>query len=125
MQSEEQKLHTMQSEEQRLTFRMLDVQVQNPPADDMSGVRNEHGGLALAIDDNTEAADVDDAVSVERTSDGKEWLRIHVADPGRWIALGSELDRYAASARFLISAGTALEHVPVQPGASVVLSTFH
>ncbi len=71
----------------------------------MSGLRQEYKPLALAIDDNVEAADVDDAVSIEYRSDGSEWVCVHVADPSRWLTLGSELDRYVPLCALGVPAG--------------------
>lgn len=48
----------------------------------------------VTIDDDS-TTEVDDALSVEALADGRRRYWVHIADPGRWIAPGSALDREA------------------------------
>lgn len=52
-------------------------------------------GLALAIDSGS-TVEVDDAISLQQV-DGKTWLHVHVADPSKFIPLGTEADLAARS----------------------------
>lgn len=66
----------------------------NPPPDPDAARRKDLTHLvALAIDDET-TVEVDDALSVE-SDDGGLQIWIHIADPSRYIALGSALDAEA------------------------------
>jgi exoribonuclease-2 len=49
------------------------------------------GQHCLTIDDD-DTQDIDDGLALERRPDGGERLWIHVADPGRLVAVGSPLD---------------------------------
>lgn len=49
---------------------------------------------SVTIDD-PETRDLDDALALERCSDGKRWIWIHVADPDRLVPADSPLDREA------------------------------
>ncbi len=62
----------------------------NPPVDTCER-RHLYRLAAYAIDDPT-TTEVDDALSIEKLADGGECLWIHIADPTRWVALGSPLD---------------------------------
>lgn len=49
---------------------------------------------SVTIDDDS-TTEVDDAVAVEALPDGRRRYWVHIADPGRWIAPDSSLDREA------------------------------
>lgn len=68
---------------------------EDPPPDPDAARRKDLTHLvALAIDDAA-TVEVDDALSVEVGEGGAVRIWIHIADPSRYVALGSALDREA------------------------------
>lgn len=64
----------------------------NAPADADASSRVDLTHLrAYAIDDAS-TVEVDDAVSAESLGDGRVRVWVHIADPSRWISVGSSLD---------------------------------
>lgn len=56
------------------------------------GDRLDLTGLRTYSLDDADTAEIDDAVSLETSPDGRELIWIHIADPGRLIAADSPLD---------------------------------
>ena len=59
------------------------------------GDRLDLTGLRTYSIDDVDTAEIDDAVSLETSPEGRELIWIHIADPGRLIAADSPLDREA------------------------------
>ncbi len=71
----------------------LDAVAAEPQAGDGDRIDLSQQRCVTIDDDDTR--DIDDALSYERLADGRERIWIHVADPGRLIAPGSDLDMEA------------------------------
>lgn len=79
------------------------IAIGNPDAVDESGllVQDPHAGIRreftapVYVIDAADAHELDDGISIESAGDGAWWVRIHIADPTRWIALGSDAARVA------------------------------
>lgn len=67
-----------------------------PPPDPDVHHRVDLTHLPVWAIDSAETTEVDDGISIERLADGTEKLWVHVADPSRWVAMGSKLDEEAA-----------------------------
>ena len=81
--------------------RLLASADQHWPGD---GERLDLTGLHTYSLDDAETREIDDALSLETSPDGRERIWIHIADPGRLIAPGSPLDleaRQRASSLYL------------------------
>ena len=46
--------------------------------------------------DSADTTEVDDAISIEMADDGCHRYWVHVADPTRWLAMGTALEQEAA-----------------------------
>ena len=64
--------------------------LENPPED--SSHRRDLTHLHTYTIDDASTREIDDALSIEFTEDGRQRLWIHIADPTRWVLPGSELD---------------------------------
>ncbi|WP_287130387.1 ribonuclease catalytic domain-containing protein [Candidatus Cyanaurora vandensis] len=67
--------------------------ITDPPADTVPRTRL-HRLAAYTIDDPT-TQEIDDALSLEKLPDGTERLWVHIADPTRWVQVGSPLEEEA------------------------------
>ena len=70
--------------------------IASPPPDPDAGHRIDLTHLQSFAIDSADTKEVDDAVSLERLDNGEVKLWVHVADPTRWLALGSALEKEAA-----------------------------
>ncbi len=61
-----------------------------PPPD--PEVRRDFGRLAVYTIDDESTREIDDGLSLEILSDGREKLWVHIADPTRWVRPGDLLD---------------------------------
>lgn len=63
-------------------------------------VRQDLTALDFVTIDNASTEDLDDALHAQELADGKLRLTVAIADPGAWIAAGSELDSIAQARAF-------------------------
>ncbi|KAI0391796.1 mitochondrial protein cyt-4 [Xylariaceae sp. FL0594] len=64
-------------------------------SDALASIRKPFKGTAFCIDDVT-AGEIDDAVSIERTSkEGEYWIHVHVADPASSFSPDTPVAKYA------------------------------
>ena len=70
--------------------------------------RQDLTGLHSVTIDDSDTLDIDDGLALERGGDGRLWVWIHVADPGRLIEADSPLDRAARrrGSSLYLAAGT-------------------
>lgn len=67
----------------------------SPPDPDAS-IRRDLTHMQVWAIDSADTTEVDDAVSVELSADGCHCFWVHIADPTRWLAMGTALDQEAA-----------------------------
>lgn len=79
------------------------IGIANPGAVDDAGllVHDPHANIRreftapVYVIDAADAHELDDGISIEPAGQGTWWVRIHIADPTRWIELGSDVARVA------------------------------
>lgn len=72
-------------------FAMAQHRLQNPPPDpDPQRLDLTHLKVYTVDDESTR--EIDDGLSVETLTDGRQQLWIHIADPTRWVLPGDDLD---------------------------------
>ena len=69
--------------------------IASPPPDPDAEHRVDLTHLKSFAIDSADTKEVDDAISLERLEDGVK-LWVHIADPTRWLTLGSALEKEAA-----------------------------
>ncbi len=72
--------------------RLVEESERPQPGDE---ARADLTGLWMVTIDDADTRDIDDGLSLETLSDGSQRLWVHVADPGRLVAVDSPLDREA------------------------------
>lgn len=67
------------------------------PSDPLATIRHDFGDLPVYVIDDIEASELDDGVSVERSSrEGHVWIHAHIADPTTLLHPKHRLSRLAA-----------------------------
>ena len=70
--------------------------IASPPPDPDAQHRLDLTHMQSFAIDSADTKEVDDAISLERLENGEVKLWVHIADPTRWLALGSALEKEAA-----------------------------
>ncbi|KDN50530.1 hypothetical protein RSAG8_01028, partial [Rhizoctonia solani AG-8 WAC10335] len=105
--------------------------------DGLDHMRHDFGELAVYVIDDSSAEELDDGISIERTTDGTDnvWLHVHIADPTSVLRpddpLALDAARRAATAYFpeatypmLPSTELSLDALVGNEGASMNVLTF-